>query len=159
MKRKIQISRIRRNCSYTVQDLCQLFGIHKNTVRNWFRKGLAKTDSQRPYLIHGNDLREFLGKLQKSRKKKCALDEFYCLRCRLPRRALGNMADLQIRSEKSLMLTAFCKACETTLYKLQSLKKLPKILQTFDIPRQQVTHLSESLSLSLNCHLTEESET
>lgn len=155
---RLILSRIRRNCTYTVQDLCQLFGVHKNTVREWFRHGLPKTDSERPYLIHGNDLREFLAARRQSRRKRCALDEFYCFRCRHPRRAMGNLADLGFRSAKTVEITGLCESCGTSLHKLQSVKALPKLLQTFDIPTHQQEHIRECLKPSLYCDFEKETK-
>ena len=157
MKGRFNIARIRRNYSYTVPEICRLFGIHKNTVRDWFRKGLQKTDNQRPCLVHGEVLKKFLDERQKSRRKKCKLHEFYCFRCHAPRRAMGNLADIEPRTEKTVMLTSFCEFCETPLRKVQSGKTLPTIFQTFDIPRHQQEHIRESLSPSLNCYLRSES--
>lgn len=158
MRGRFNIARIRQNLSYTVQDVCHLYGIHKNTVREWFRQGLPKIDIQRPCLIHGGDLKTFLAARQKSRRKKCALPEFYCFRCRVPRTAFGNLVDLAPRTEKTVMLSGLCQICETPLHKLQSVKLIPKILQTFDISTQQEVHIRESLLPSLNCYLEKERE-
>jgi len=38
-----------------VEEVSRLFGIHKNTVRNWLRQGLAPIDVQRPTVIRGDD--------------------------------------------------------------------------------------------------------
>lgn len=158
MRGRFNTSRIRKNYSYTVPEICRLFGIHKNTVREWFRKGLKKIDEQRPCLIHGHLLKSFLDERQKSRRKKCNLEEFYCFRCRLPRRAMGNLADIEVRTEKTVMLIGLCEVCETPVRKVQSAKALLMIFQIFDIPRQQQTRLRESLSPSLNCYLQKEGQ-
>jgi len=158
MKGRFNTSRIRLSYSYTVQEICRLFGIHKNTVRDWFRKGLKKMDAQRPCLVHGEVLRTFLDERQRSRRKKCAPEEFYCFRCRVPRRAMGNLADIELRTQKTVMLTGLCEVCETPLRKVQSMQALPLIFRTFDIPRQQQAHIRTSLSPSLNCDLEKESQ-
>jgi uncharacterized protein YjcR len=44
-----RLVKIHRN--YTVEDIANLFGIHKNTVRNWVKDGLATIDEKRPMLI------------------------------------------------------------------------------------------------------------
>ena len=36
--------------SYTVEEIAELFGIHKNTVRDWVKGGLATSDDKRPML-------------------------------------------------------------------------------------------------------------
>ena len=37
-----------------------LFGIHRNTVREWVKRGLPTSDDRRPMLILGRDLAAFL---------------------------------------------------------------------------------------------------
>ncbi len=48
--------------SYTVEDAAKVLGKHKNTVRNWFKDGLATIDNKRPMLILGQDLVAFIKK-------------------------------------------------------------------------------------------------
>ncbi len=162
MKRKrgrIKTSRIRRNFSYSVQEVCALLKVHKNTVREWLREGLPKIDTKRPLLIYGSHLKTFLETRQKSRKQKCALHELYCFRCRSPRRLMGMLADVQRRNEKTFMLTGFCEVCEAALHKVQSFKVLPKLSEIFDLSRQQVEGLVEPLTPSVECDFSKESKT
>ena len=49
-----RLVKIHRN--YTVEEIAKLFGIHKNTVRNWVKDGLATIDDKRPMLILGHEL-------------------------------------------------------------------------------------------------------
>ena len=53
-----RLVKIHRN--YTVEEIADLFGIHKNTVRGWVKVGLAISDDKRPMLILGHDLVAFL---------------------------------------------------------------------------------------------------
>ena len=46
-----RLVKLHRN--YTVEEIARLFGLHKNTVRNWLKEGLALIDGQRPMLILG----------------------------------------------------------------------------------------------------------
>lgn len=155
-RQKINILRVRQNANYTIQDISSLLGVHKHTVREWLRKGLPKIDDQKPFLIHGRELKNFLQSRRKARRRKCSLDEFYCLRCRAPRHAMGRLADVVQRNEKSLMVSALCEICSTPIHKIQSLKNLPKLFQVFDISKQHQKRLSECLPLSLNCDFMEE---
>lgn len=157
MRCKWNTSRIRRSLSYSVQEICQLFGIHKNTVREWFRHGLPRTDDKRPFLVHGNDLRTFLNVRRKARRRTCAPDEFYCFRCRLARRAMGNLVDIGFCTKKTFILNGYCEHCDTPVRKLQSFKTLSQTLSIFDIPTPQREQLLGCISPSVNCDL--ESET
>lgn len=159
MSQRFNTNRIRKQYSYSIQEICDLLGVHKNTVREWLRHGLPKTDKQKPYLIFGNDLRLFLNERQTSRLRKCRLDEFYCLSCRTQKKSFGNLVDLKIRNTKTVMVSGLCESCETSLHKVQSVKTLEKVFETFDIPKQQQEHIIGSLTRSLNCDLRKDEQT
>ena len=53
-----RLVKIHRN--YTVEEVASLLGVHRNTVREWVKRGLATIDRKRPMLIHGRDLAAFL---------------------------------------------------------------------------------------------------
>ena len=86
-----QLVKIHRN--YTVGDVADLFGAHKNTVRAWIRAGLPLIDNGRPALIHGLDLREFLYARRKKNRQTCPPGHIYCVKCRTPKMPAGDMAD------------------------------------------------------------------
>ena len=39
--------------SYTVDEVASLFGVHRNSVREWVKRGLPTSDGRRPMLILG----------------------------------------------------------------------------------------------------------
>ena len=53
-----RLAKIHRN--YTVEEVASLFGVHRNTVREWVKRGLPTSDDRRPMLILGRDLVAFL---------------------------------------------------------------------------------------------------
>ena len=93
-KRSYNSRRVCRDLSYSVQEAGELFGIHKNTILQWLKNGLSKIDGSKPYLIHGSELIAYLNKKREIRKSRCKANEFYCCRCRLPRRAWGDIVDI-----------------------------------------------------------------
>lgn len=46
--------------TYIVEEIARRWGVHRNTVRQWNRKGGATIDKKRPLLVKGRDLGEFL---------------------------------------------------------------------------------------------------
>ena len=54
---------------------------HKGTVRRWTKSGLPSITDQKPLLILGEDLIEFLT-LRKAPSQKCSPFECYCVKCR-----------------------------------------------------------------------------
>lgn len=113
--------------SYAVEEVADLFSIHKNTVRNWLKNGLALVDSKRPLLILGNDLVEFLIKRRTEYKQTCKPGELYCVRCRVPRLAAEGMADYSPINEKTGNLVAICPVCAAIMNRRVSLAKIGEI--------------------------------
>lgn len=87
-KRTYNPRRARAGQSYTVQDVAEIYGLHKNAVLRWIKEGLPVIDRQKPYLIHGGELAEYLRRKQSGRKQPCKPDEFFCFKCRALSRPL-----------------------------------------------------------------------
>ena len=149
--KKFNVNRVRKNLCYSVFDICRLLEVHKNTVREWIRKGLPTLDQQRPLMIHGQDLKTILNQRPQSQKRKCKANEFYCLKCKCPRTSMGNLVDVEKRNEKMMMLKGLCSVCETSVFKLQAQKNIQKVAAVFDLSQQQLEHIKGCLSPSSNC--------
>jgi hypothetical protein len=79
---------ISRHLSYTVEEIAAKFGTTEKTVRRWIEGGLPIVPGQKkPMLIRGMDLKTFINTRNSKKKVKLKRHEFYCLRCKVPRRA------------------------------------------------------------------------
>jgi len=125
------LAKIHRN--YTVEEVALLFGIHKNTVREWIKSGLPACSEQRPALILGYQLREFLQGKRQGRKRKCRLFEIYCLRCREPKRPAGNMVDYEPMKPDSGRLIGLCPDCEGLINRYTSTARLGPIREHLEV--------------------------
>lgn len=114
--------------TYTVPEAARLFGIHRNTVREWIKRGLATTDLRRPLLILGCDLRAFLLERRRKNKRPCLPGQIYCVRCRLPREPAGDLAEYQPVTATQGNLVGICPNCDTMIYRRVSVEKLPLAL-------------------------------
>jgi excisionase family DNA binding protein len=85
--------RVKIHINYDITEVADLLGVHKHTVRRWIAAGLPTTDDKRPLLIHGAELLAFL-KTREPAKQRCKPGEFFCLGCKSPKRAAGDMAGL-----------------------------------------------------------------
>lgn len=143
---------VKTHRSYSVEEVAGLFGIHKNTVRNWIKNGLAPIDSKRPTLIQGSVLVEFLQARRTRNKQSCKPGELYCVRCRVPRPAGGDMADYSPVNEKTGNLTAICPVCYATMNRRVSLAKIGEISGNIDITfPEELRHIVDSSKPSVNC--------
>jgi hypothetical protein len=140
--------------SYTVDEIARLFGIHRNTVRQWVKRGLPTSDDKRPMLILGRDLIAFLQARRAKNKRPCQPGEIYCVRCRVPRNPAGDMADYQPVTAAVGNLVGICPNCECMMNQRVSLGKLEQIRGKLDITMPQaLPRLGESAFPTVNCDL------
>ena len=130
-----RLAKIHRN--YTVEEVAVVFGVHRNTVREWVKRGLPTNDSRRPMLILGADLRAFLSARRMKNKRPCQPGEMYCMRCRAPRAPAGNMADYEAGTETLGNLVAICSTCDAMMYRRVSLAKLENVRGKLDVTLPQ----------------------
>lgn len=123
-RRRIDPRLAKLHRSYTVEQVARLFSCHRNTVRSWLQSGLKPTDSNRPTLILGAELRRFHGERRAKAKRPTPPGMIHCLGCRGSRRPAGNMVDYVARTPTSGDLVGICPDCNAILYRRVNLAKL-----------------------------------
>jgi hypothetical protein len=140
--------------SYTVEEIADLFGIHKNTVRRWVNEGLTTTDDKRPMLILGHVLVAFLQARRTKNKQTCKPGELYCVRCRAPKSPAGEIAEYSPITEKFGNLIAICPDCNALMNRNVSLARIGEFCRKIDISfPEAVRHLIESANPTSNSDL------
>ncbi|WP_370286572.1 helix-turn-helix domain-containing protein [Pseudooceanicola nanhaiensis] len=132
MPRKARLKGIKALHCYRVEEAAEVSGVSPRTIRNWIADGLPVLDDERPMLIRGDDLQDYIKGTRASRKVTTAPDEFFCLACRTARKAAGGFADCTIKDGRAT-LTAFCAACETVVHKPVSMARLPDLERLLDL--------------------------
>jgi excisionase family DNA binding protein len=112
--------RVKTLRSYTIEEAASLLDVHRNTVRHWIRNGLPAMTDQRPHLIQGRDLGEFLREQQMSRRSKCGPNQFYCFRCREPRTGAEGLVEYQALSPTRGMWLGICPICTSLMRRFAS---------------------------------------
>jgi hypothetical protein len=147
-----RLVKIHRN--YSIEEIAKLFGVHRNTVREWVKRGLPTSDDKRPMLILGRDLSAFLQTRRAKSKRPCGAGEIYCMRCRAPKAPAGDMADYQSMTATLGNLSAICPDCDAIMNRRVNLAKLEQIRGQMDIRMPQaLRHIGESLQPSVNSDL------
>jgi hypothetical protein len=159
LARRFHCRRVKLHHSYTISELSALVGAHKHTIGRWIAAGLKTTDARRPFLVHGADLRAFM-KAREPIKQPCKLGEFYCFRCRAPRRPALNMADYRPRTPLRGQLSGICSGCGRMIYRATTLAKLGQIRRELDVafPKAQ-QRIDDSASAFSNVDFKEVCET
>lgn len=112
---RIDHRRIRPSITYTVPEIAKRLEIRTGTVRSWIRAGLPVIDSDRPKLVHGLALKDWLDARKADRARPCQPGEMYCLRCRTPRPPMPGSLVIVQRNSKTAMMTAHCAECRTRM--------------------------------------------
>lgn len=152
-KRTYNVCLIKATWPYSVQEIAKLFNVHKNAPLRWVKEGLQADRVKREILIRGDKLAHFLSARQQKNKCKCAINEFRCFKCRVPREAYLNIVDIIFTSPTRFRVKAICAVCSTRISKWQSIKNLPKIESSFHIQQQEGRHIIERNEPSINSDL------
>lgn len=143
--------------NYTVAEIAERFGVHRNTVRRCIEDGLPVLDDQRPLLVLGRDLRDFLQARRNKNKRKCAPGQIYCVKCREPRAPAGSMAEYKPSGGGLGSLIGICPDCETVIYRRTSDAKLKQVSGELEVSFPQASaHIGDSNCPSPNSDFKEE---
>jgi excisionase family DNA binding protein len=143
--------------TYTVEEAARTLKAHKNTVRNWIRRGLPTIDDRRPTLIHGADLRRFLEVRRQRAKQPCLPGHIYCVRCRAPKPPAGGMADYMPITPTSGNLRGICPDCETLIHRRVALQRIDAIRAELEITFPEApSRIRDSSKPSMNCDSNED---
>jgi hypothetical protein len=154
-RRRYSVNLIKLSCSYDPAEIAKLFGIHRNTVRHWLKAGLVPIDDRRPILISGAALKAFIAGRQQARKQKCLPGEFFCFRCRAPRKPWGGMADFSTFNDKIAKAIAFCGVCETAMHRMIRRADLSKFVAHLSPQTLPSTRLRDRPDANANCDIEE----
>jgi hypothetical protein len=153
-KRHPNHRRVKIHRNYTVAEIARLFGNHRNTVRDWVKRGLPTIDYKLPMLIHGSDLAAFLQARRLKNKRTCQPGEIYCVRCRTPQKPAGDMAECQALTATLGNLIGICPSCDCMMYRRVNLARLELVRGNLQVTMPQaLPHIVESSRLSVNSDL------
>ena len=120
MAKRVSPRKIKIHNQYTYEQAADALGVSVQTVRLWRKSGLPVLVSQKPYLILGFALKDFLNKRSNKTARRLARDQFLCMACNAPRRAYGGMADYLPYTTTRGRLEALCEACQRPCGKFAS---------------------------------------
>jgi hypothetical protein len=139
MAKRYNPNRCKINRNYTISEIALLYGVHKNTVKAWLKRGLKRIDDHSPYLILGTDLRLFLKDLRTINKRPCEVGEIYCMKCRAPRTPEQGSIVFETAASISGRIKGSCNVCLSPMNKYFRLADLAVLQRHFAVilPLQQ----------------------
>lgn len=117
---------------YTIEDARALYGVSRNTIRNWMRYGLKAIDAPKT-LFRGLDMNEFHARRRKDAKVPCSFEEIYCVCCKRKHSFLIEPFKIEERCKFRTAVSVQCPetggrtkklVCESDLLRLRDLQKL-----------------------------------
>ncbi len=119
--------KISQHKSYTIKELSDLVGMSEKTCLRWIEQGLATVSgSHKPILILGNEVKKFIRNKNSGVKIKLKRHEFYCFKCKQPRRAKRGSISVSGNTKGGL-----CSVCNGKMSKtIHPIKKDYKIRST-----------------------------
>lgn len=131
---RINPYRVKIHLSYSVAEAADALGVHRNTVRNWItERGLPTVAGLHPYLILGEDLREFLIERCRRRKSPSGPGRIYCMRCRVPRRPARGEAEYRCGAGPVGNLVGVCPYCGCLMFRRANIAKLDEVADGLDV--------------------------
>jgi len=135
-KRKYNPNLIRLRRSYSFAEISEVYGLHRRTVENWRNQGLKTIDETfKPYLVIGAEVRRFLKERNRRRKYPLKPGEFFCPRCRIPRKSLKDRVSVEITDKKlgryrQAIIKGKCEVCGCRLFRFSSDRKVQELVKT-----------------------------
>ncbi len=118
MPKKPNPARIKRHRVYTVWEVGEALGLHRQTVIRWIKSGgLAADRAQRPWLVEGCVLKAFLQERRALGRCTLKVGEIFCLPCRSPQLPDGRMADFRLKAPTHGTLTGLCPVCGRLMHR------------------------------------------
>ncbi len=134
--------------AYSFAEIAEKLNTHKLTVQRWHKAGLKTLeDHVRPFLVMGQALRDFLKVRRQNRKKPLKIGEFFCPRCRKPRRSCPDKLTAQAtqrrlgKTYQQVLLWGVCEVCGQRLLLFSSDQKAaewPKNGLIFTEPAERI---------------------
>ncbi len=123
-KHSYSLKPIRRDYTYSVYEIAEMYGIVSDTVFRWIRnEGLKRNEASRKYFVHGSELANFLERRNGKNKKPCNEGEMFCCKCRTPKTPKPKSLKPKKLANKTVRVYGRCSVCNTKMNKVVSGKK------------------------------------
>jgi transposase-like protein len=158
-KRRHNPNLLRSRHSYTISEIAEKYGVHRRTVDTWRKQGLQVIDeSSKPFLVLGAEVRRFFQEKYDKRKHPLKPGEFFCLKCRRPRRSVQDQIKFEITDKRlgkyqQVILRGKCEVCNCNLFVFSSERKCPELMKTGMMLKEHEKTLIGSGDSSLNTHM------
>lgn len=124
---------IRSARTYTIEEAANALGVSVGTIRNWIKAGLPIMKAQRPHLILGEGLKNFLQTRSKAKANPLKQSELYCLSCKAAKAPWEMLVDCIIQTPTTARLVGLCSTCGGTCNRMISRPMIPQFSEIFEL--------------------------
>jgi hypothetical protein len=135
MAKKANPMAVKSALTYEISEAAAALGKNPATIRNWIKDGLPVMASQKPYLISGEAIREYLRAKYKDAKTPLAPSELYCPACKAGREPVDGLVTFHRQTSKMALLKGECMRCSATAARFISMSRHAEFTQTFKISK------------------------
>lgn len=122
---------------YTLPEAAKASGVSVGTLRNWVRAGLPILKAEKPYLVSGQVLKDWVKNRDRKARRKLLLHEMLCMRCKAASVPAGSMVDCIPQTSRTMRLTALCPHCGGAMHRMISTRQLPEFARLFDVAQRE----------------------
>ncbi|MBU2868671.1 tyrosine-type recombinase/integrase [Pacificibacter marinus] len=120
MSRSYSPNALKKNRVYSIQDLVRIYNVSANTVTNWTKHDLRKSDKQQPHLFRGAIVNAFHKQRRLRSKTKLRRGEFKCTGCKLAVFVEIETLEERIVGKGANMCFGRCPECGAHVQKITS---------------------------------------
>ncbi len=161
-KKTINPNLARLKHPYTIAGITEIFPITKGTAQNWRKQGLKPIDdTSKPYIFMGAEIRRFLKERRQKRRYKLKDDEFFCPKCRSPRKSRPGGISVEYthrrlgKIARQALIKGICELCGQKMIRFSSDIQVRKLLEAWPALSEHLKGLCGSDGSSVNNNLKE----
>jgi excisionase family DNA binding protein len=134
MPRRPRHHRLKRNLIYTVAKAADAVGMHRQTVTRWITHGGLPADrNRRPWLIRGDECKDWLSRRHDSARTMLKSGEVYCLPCHRPVQPDGGFAEFRRRTERPGMLVGIRPLSDRLIHRAVRERDLRRVAGSLEV--------------------------
>ena len=138
MRRLHHRIRAKANLVYSLEDICSLYGVNKNTPTNWQKAGGRPIDEKLPKLFKGSELNRFHDLRFQLSKRPCGLLELFCVGCGFSVIPVRSMLQFEPVGRFRSKVHGQCPKCDSRISQLVRTEKF-ELLKRYADPNANLS--------------------
>jgi|APGre2960657423_1045063.scaffolds.fasta_scaffold12694_5 hypothetical protein len=148
--------------SYTVEKLCHVFRdkkLHAQTIRAWINSGELEVISNKPIVIYGALVKEFLKKRNDAHKKTLEFNQIKCVGCKAIAVPKNNEVTVIGQNKNgSWSAVVICQFCARENTRFYGKNQRDKLNEVFIVKQTDLVTLCNKPDTASKTHLNDENK-